>query len=141
MTRKPPTATPIAATPVNPDDPTIGRLVADASRDISSLVQNEIALVKSELKISVKNGGAGLGLFAGAAFLGLLAIIMLSVAFGYFLSMTGLHLAWSFLIVFVVYLLVAGLLGFLGVKKVKRVRAPERAIRQAQETKQLLKRG
>jgi hypothetical protein len=123
------------------DDPTLGRLVADATRDISSLVQGEIALAKSELKVSVKAGGLGIGLFAGAAFLGLLAIIMLSVAFAYFIHMTGLDLAWCFLIVFAVYLLVAALLGFIGLRKVKQVRAPERAIHQAQETKSILKRG
>jgi hypothetical protein len=123
------------------DDPTLGRLVADATRDISSLVQGEIALAKSELKVSVKAGGVGIGLFAGAAFLGLLAIIMLSVAFAYFLNMTGLDLAWCFLIVFGVYLLIAGVLAFVGLRKVKQVRAPERAIHQAQETKSILKRG
>ena len=51
------------------DDPTLGRLFADASRDMSTLVRQEIALAKSELKISVKAGGVGVGLFAGAAFL------------------------------------------------------------------------
>lgn len=127
-----------ATTPATPEEPTIGRLVADASRDISSLVQNEIALAKSELKVSVKNGGVGAGLFAVAAFLGLLAIIMLSIAFAYFLHMTGLHLAWCFLIVFGVYVLIAALLAFIGMRKVKKVRAPERAIYQAQKTKTVL---
>ena len=142
MTSNAPTARPATTrTDVpSPDDPTIGRLVADASRDISSLIHNEIALAKSELKVSVKNGGTGAGLFGGAAFLGILAVIMISVAFAYFLEMTGLHLAWCFLIVFAVYLGLAGLLAFLGVRKVKKVRAPERAIKQAQETKSLLKR-
>ena len=124
----------------SPEDPTIGKLVADASRDISSLLRNEIALAKSELKVSEKNGGTGLGLFGAAAFLGVMALIMLSVAFAYLLSMTGLHLAWCFLIVFGAYLLLAGLLAFVGVKKVKKVRAPERAIHQAQETSTILKR-
>jgi len=123
------------------DDPTLGKLVADASRDISSLVRQEIALAKSELRISVKAGGFGIGLFAGAAFIGVLAIIMLSVAIAYFIHMTGLDLAWCFLIVFVLYVLVAALLAFVGVKKVKQVRAPERAIHQAQETKNILQRG
>jgi len=132
------TATPAT---VSAEEPTIGRLVADASRDISSLVQNEIALVKSELKVSVKNGGTGAGLFAAAGFLAVLAIIMLSVAFAYFLHMTGLHLAWCFLIVFGAYVLLAALLAFVGVRKVKKVRAPERAIRQAQETKTIFKRN
>jgi Putative Actinobacterial Holin-X, holin superfamily III len=123
------------------DDPTLGKLVADASRDISALVRGEIALAKSELKVSVKAGGLGLGLFAAAAFLGVLAVIMLSVAIAYFIHMTGLDLAWCFLIVFVLYVLVAALLGFVGLRKVKQVKPPERAIHQAQETKNILKRG
>ena len=123
------------------DDPTIGRLVADASRDISSLLRDEIALAKSEVKVSVKAGGIGLGLFGAAAFLVLLAIIMLSVAIAYFIHFTGLDLAWCFLIVFGLYVLIAALLGLVGYRKVKQVRAPERAIHQAQETKNILRRG
>ena len=123
------------------DDPTIGRLVADASRDVSTLLQKEIALAKSELKLSVRAGGVGAGLFAAALFLVLLAIIMFSVALAYFIAFTGLDLAWCFLIVFGVYVLIAALLGFIGYRKVKQVRAPERAIYQAQETKNILKRG
>jgi hypothetical protein len=124
------------------DDPTIGRLVADASRDISTLLRDEIALAKSEIKVSIKNGGIGAGLFAAAAFLLLLAVIMLSVAIAYFIELIfGLHLAWCFLIVFAVYVAVAGLLAFIGVRKVKKVRPPERAIAQAQETKNVLSRG
>jgi hypothetical protein len=122
------------------DDPTIGRLVADASRDISSLLRDEIALAKSEVKVSVKAGGIGLGLFGAAAFLVLLAIIMLSVAIAYFIHFTGLDLAWCFLIVFGLYVLIAALLGLVGYRKVKQVRAPERAIHQAQETKNILRR-
>ena len=133
------------ANPVRPprdDDPTIGRLVADATRDISTLVSKEIELAKSELKVSVKAGGIGAGLFAAAGFVAVLAIIMLSVAIAYFLHMTGLHLAWCYLIVFLLYALLAALLAFVGYRKVRTVRPPERAIHQAQETKDtLLNRG
>jgi hypothetical protein len=127
--------------PVVPDEPTIGKLVVDASRDVSSLIQSEIALAKSELRVSIKAGGLSLALFAAAGFLGLLAIIMISIAFAYFLHMTGLDLAWCFLIVFGVYVLVAALLGLVGVRKIKQVKAPEKAIHQAKESKNLLKRG
>jgi len=123
------------------DDPTIGRLVADASRDISSLVRSEITLVKSELRLSIKAGGLGIGLFVAAAFLGVLAIVMLSVAIAYFIHMIGIPLAFSYLIVFGLYLLIAAVLAFVGLKKVKQVRAPERAIHQSQETKSVLTRG
>jgi hypothetical protein len=115
------------------EEPTIGKLVVDASRDVSSLIQHEIELAKSELKVSVKAGGIGVALFAAAGFLGLLAIIMLSVAFAYLLHFTGLDLAWCFLIVFAVYVGLAGVLVLVGVKKVKQVKAPERAIEQGKQ--------
>lgn len=123
------------------DDPTIGRLVHDATRDISTLVQKEIQLAKSELKVSVKAGGIGLGMFAGAAFLLVLAVIMLSVAIAYFINWNGdgLDLHWAFLIVFVFYALIAALLAFLGIRSVKKVRAPERAIEQGREIPNALK--
>ena len=41
------------------EDPTIGRLFADTSRDLSALVRNEIELAKTELKFSVRAGGIG----------------------------------------------------------------------------------
>lgn len=125
--------------PVVPDEPTIGKLVVDASRDVSGLVRSEIALAKSELKVSVKAGGISIGLFAAAGFLVVLAIVMLSVAIAHFISFTGLDLAWSFLIVFALYVLVAGLLAFIGVRKIKQVKAPERAIEQAKEIPTALK--
>ena len=126
---------------VRDTDPTIGRLVTDASRDISGLIQKEIQLAKSELTISVKAGGIGVALFAAAGFLVLLAIIMLSVAFAYLIHWNGdgLSLHWAFLIVFGAYLLLAGLLAFIGFRKVKQVRGPERAISQGKEIPRALK--
>jgi hypothetical protein len=121
------------------DDPTIGRLVADASRDISTLLSKEIELAKSELKVSITAGGVGVAFFAGAAFIALLGVIMLSVAIAYFIHWAGLGLHWSFLIVFGLYLLIAGLLGFLGYRKVKQVKAPERAIEQGREIPKALR--
>jgi H+/Cl- antiporter ClcA len=123
------------------NEPTIGRLVSDASRDISTLIHSEIQLAKSELKVSVKNGGTGVGLFAAAGFIAVLAIIMLSVAFAYFINWNGagLSLHWAFLIVFAVYLLIAGLLAYLGTKKVKKVRGPEKAIAQGKQIPRALK--
>lgn len=133
----------MANEPVNDTDPTIGRLVSDATRDVSSLIRNEIQLAKSELQLSVKAGGIGIAMFAAAAFFAVMALIMLSVAIAYFIHWNGdgLALHWSFLIVFGFYLLVAALLALIGIRKVKKVRAPERAIAQANEAKQILSRG
>ena len=135
--------TPTSTTrPVRPgEEPTIGKLVADVSRDISTLVSKEIELAKSELKVSVKAGGLGIGLFAAAGFLGVLAIIMFSVALAYFINWNGdgLALHWAFLIVFFLYVLIAGVLAFVGLKKVKQVRAPEKAIEQGKAIPAALK--
>lgn len=121
------------------DDPTIGKLVADASRDISTLLSKEIELAKSELKVSVQAGGTGIALFAAAGFLVLLGVIFLSIALAYFIHWIGAGLGLSFLLVFVIYLLLAGLLGFIGYRKVKQVRAPEKAIEQGQKIPRALK--
>lgn len=134
-------AAPPATRPVQPEEPSIGSLVADASRDVSKLIKSEIALAKSEVKVSAKAGGLGAALFAAAAFVLLLGVVMLSFAIAYFLSMTGLHLAWCFLLTFLLYALIAAALAFVGYRKVRKVKAPERAIHQAQETKTLLRRS
>jgi hypothetical protein len=131
----------MAREPVRATDPTIGRLVTDASRDISGLLRKEIQLAKSELKVSAKAGGVGIGLFAAAAFVIVLAIIMLSVAFAYFLNWNGagLDLHWAFLVVFGVYVIIAALLGYLGLRSVKKVRGPEKAMQQGREIPRALK--
>jgi hypothetical protein len=122
------------------DEPTIGRLVSDASRDISSLIQKEIQLAKSELKVSVRNGGLGAGLFAGAVFFLVMGLIMFSVGLAYLLNWNGegLDLHWAFMVVFVLYLLVAAVLGYVGYRKVRLVRPPEKAIAEAQNIKEAL---
>ncbi|MAS54808.1 phage holin family protein [Nocardioides sp.] len=123
------------------DEPTIGRLVNDASRDISTLISKEIQLAKSELKLSIKFGVTGVVFFAAAAFIVVLAIIMFSVALAYFINWNGdgLALHWAFLIVFGLYLALAGLLGFLGIKQVKQAGPPEQAIEQGKQIPSALK--
>jgi len=123
------------------DEPTIGRLVTDAQRDLRTLISKEIELAKSELKVSITAGGVGLGLFAAAAFVLVLAVIMLSVAIAYLIHWNGdgLDLHWAFLIVFGFYLLVAMLMVFVGVRKMKKVKAPQKAMQHGREIPKALK--
>ncbi|MBA3234001.1 MAG: phage holin family protein [Propionibacteriales bacterium] len=127
--------------PLHDDDPTIGRLVADTTKDVSSLIRSEIELAKTELKFSVKLGGIGAALLAVAAFIGLLAIIMISIAFAFFLDWWFAGTATAFAIVFVIYLLIAGVLALMGIKKIKQVKAPQQTIAAVKSNKQVLKRG
>jgi len=131
----------MATEPAPADEPTIGRLVTDAQRDLRTLISKEIELAKSELKVSITAGGLGIGLFVAAGFVLVLAVIMLSVAIAYFINWNGdgLDLHWAFLIVFGFYLLVALLMVFIGVRKMKKVKAPEKAIEQGREIPRALK--
>ena len=131
------TTTPITA------EPTIGQLVASASREISTLVSKEIELAKSELKISAIKGGLGAALLVVAGFVALLSLIILSITIAFFINWNGhgLSLMWAFLIVFGGYLLIAGVAGFIGVKSLMKVRGPAKAIAQAQQIPAALKRS
>ena len=127
---------------VNPEgEPTIGRLVADASRDISTLVSKEIELAKRELKVSVTAGGLGAALLIAAAYIITIAFVIFSIAVAYFINWNGkgLSLHWAFLIVFGAWALLAGLLAVVGIGRLKKVRAPERAIAQGKEIPKALK--
>lgn len=128
-----PTATELAEA-----EPSVGELVTSALDDVSKLVKHELELAKAELTFSVKNGGLAAGLFGAAAFLLLMGVIMLSVAVAYLIHLTGLDLAWCFLIVWGAYTALAAILAIIGWSRVKFVRPPKRAIEQAKETKSAL---
>ena len=111
------------------DEPTLGRLVADASRDVSTLIHSEIALAKSELRVSFKAGGMGAALLAAAGVLGFLILILFSLTVVWFLVWAGLDPGWAYLIVTGFWVVVAGILALVGIRKLKQVRAPEKTIR------------
>ena len=122
------------------EEPTLGALVASASRDLSALVRAEVELTKAEIRDDVAHAAKGAGMFGAAGLLGLLASVLLSFAVVYALvELVELDPWLAFLIVGVAYLLVAGLLAFIGLRQVKRVRPPERAIASAKETVAVLK--
>ncbi|MCW2824748.1 MAG: phage holin family protein [Aeromicrobium sp.] len=121
------------------DEPTIGRLVGDISRDISALVQKEIQLAKSELRVSAKAGGIGTAMILTAAFFGLLVIVLLSIAAAYFIVMAGLDPAWAFLIVAGFYVLLAAGLILVAVRALKKIKAPEKTIATASKIPAALK--
>jgi Putative Actinobacterial Holin-X, holin superfamily III len=131
-----------ATTPAAVDaaaDPSIGKLVSDASAHVSTLVRSEIELAKLELRSSLKNAGTGIGFFVGAA-----AILIFSLVFAFLtlaegLAALGLARWLAFLIVFLVQLLLVAALAYIGWRQVKKVRAPQQTIRTTKETVGYLK--
>jgi hypothetical protein len=123
----------------NGSEPTVGQLVANASKDLSSLVRSEIELAKTELKKTAKAAGTGAGMFSGAAFLALLAVILLSIAAAYGLTALGLHPAVAFVIVAGIYLLIAAVLALLGRRALGGAKGPQRTIETSRESVEALK--
>ena len=123
------------------EDPTIGRLVAETSRHLSTLLRSEIALAKAELKVSVVAGGIGAALLAAAGFLLVLVVILVSVALAYALQRWfEIGADWAFLAVAGLYLLIAVVLVLVGIGRLKKVSAPERTIETTKETVATLRR-
>ncbi|WP_371406593.1 phage holin family protein [Kribbella sp. NBC_00662] len=123
----------------NGDEPTVGQLVANASKELSSLVRSEVELAKTELKKTAVAAGTGAGLFAAAAFLALLAVILLSIAAAYGLTAAGLHPAIAFLIVAGAFLLIGAILVFIGMRALKSAKGPERTIETSKQSVEALK--
>lgn len=61
----------------------VGDLVGDISRDLSTLVKQEIELAKAETKQEVTKAAKGAGMLGAAGFAGYLTVLFLSLALAY----------------------------------------------------------
>jgi hypothetical protein len=99
----------------------LGDLLGEVSRDLSTLFRQEVELAKAELKESATRAGRGAGLMGGAGVAGFLALLFLSlaiwVALGYLIG-----LAWSGVIMTVLYGVIALVLLSAGRKQLKTIR-------------------
>ena len=112
----------------NTTDASLGELVATATRDLSSLMRQEMELAKVEIKREVAAAGKGAGMFGGAGFAGLFALIFLSISAAYGISSLGVPLGCGFFAVGAVYLILAAVLALKGKKNLSQVGPPEKTI-------------
>ena len=114
------------------DETTLGQLVADASRDLSALIQAEVQLAKNELSFSAKAGGIGTALFFVAGFMAVVVLILASIGLALVLDL-WLPVSASFFIIAGIYLLLAVIAVFVGIRLIKKVKAPTATIETAKE--------
>lgn len=116
-------STALPPSPVAKDVPPAGELVGRLTTQLSTLVRSEIKLAQAEVKEKVKPLGIGIGLFAGAAFVGIAALQVLIVTV---ILVLDLALpAWlAALIVAVALLVLAGILALVGKKLLARGTPP-----------------
>jgi hypothetical protein len=106
----------------------VGALMGEVAKDLSTLMRQELELAKVEIKAEAVKAGTGAGLFGAAGFAAYMMIVFLSVALWWALSHLVGH-SWSALIVAVLWGAVAAVAGLMGKKKFQQVNAkPERTI-------------
>jgi len=109
------------------DGRSIGQILGDVSRDVSTLMRQEVALAKAELRQSGTRAGKGIGMYAGAGVAGVLFLVFISlsaaVGLGQFIGEgaqpSGVQ--WGALIVGIVWAIVAAILASLGRAEMKRI--------------------
>jgi hypothetical protein len=107
--------------PTAPAEHSIGELLGEATRDLSTLVRQELELAKAELRVSAGQAGKGAGLLAGAGVAGHFALLFGSSALWWALGQ-AVGLGWSAVIVAALWAIAAGVLAMTGRTEMKRVR-------------------
>ncbi|MBI4900244.1 MAG: phage holin family protein [Actinobacteria bacterium] len=102
-------------------DRSIGEVMGDVTRDLSTLMRQEVALAKAEAKESMTLAGKGAGLLAGAAVAGMLVLDFVSVAVWWGLG-NAIGRGWSALVVALIWAVVAFVLVVLGRRELARMR-------------------
>jgi hypothetical protein len=106
----------VAVPPTGQTERTLGQLVADASRDLSTIVRSEVALAKAELKQDMAAGVAGAALLLAAGVVAFLALIVAAVL-----------------------LVVTAVLALIGKSRLSRVGPPKLTVRTSKQTVEALK--
>jgi hypothetical protein len=117
----------------------VGALMGEVAKDLSTLMRQELELAKVEVKAEATKAATGAGLFGAAGFAGYMVLMFLSIALWWALAHLVGH-SWSALIVAVLW----GVIGFvaytMGRKKFAEVNPkPERTVETLQQVPGALK--
>jgi hypothetical protein len=112
---------PPSAAHVKADNASLGELLGDVTRDLSTLMRQEVELAKAELKQSATKAGKGSGMLAGAGVAGHFVLIFLSLALMFALGAL-MPLGWAAVIVAVIWGIAAAILASIGRKELKQIK-------------------
>jgi hypothetical protein len=105
---------------VKADNASLGELLGDVTRDLSTLMRQEVELAKAELKQSATKAGKGGGMLAGAGVAGHFVLVFLSLALMFALGAL-MPLGWAAVIVAVIWGIIAAILASIGRKELKQI--------------------
>ncbi|OUE08061.1 hypothetical protein CMsap09_03850 [Clavibacter michiganensis] len=119
----------------------LGDLLGDVTKDVSTLMRQEIALAKAEIGDSAKKAGKGAGLLGGAGYAGIMAVLFLSLALMYALSYWFDDLAWAAVVVAVIWAVIGLVLYLQGRKQLKTVQGAPRTAESVKRIPEAMKRN
>jgi F0F1-type ATP synthase assembly protein I len=132
---------PDAALPTEPKNPekSLGQLFSELTSDLSTLMRKEVELAKVETKEEVSRAGKAGGMLGGGAFAGYFALLFLSFALAWLLD-EWMHTALAFLIVGLLYAVVAAVLVVRGRARLQSVNpVPQQTVETLKEDVQWAK--
>jgi hypothetical protein len=116
----------------------VGDIVADISRNLSTLIQQELALAKAEATQSAKRAGKGAGLFGGAGVAIHFAALFISLAIWWAVG-NEIGRGWSALIGGAVWAVIGAVLAARGKKEVQQIQGMPRTAETARKVPDALK--
>jgi len=127
MPESPPTAAHAKA-----ETNSLGDLLGEVTRDLSTLMRQEVELAKAEAKQSATKAGRGGGMLAGAGVAGHFVLLFLSIALWHALGeLVGL--GWSAVVVAVLWGITAAVLAAKGRKELKAIKGMPQTAETLQE--------
>ncbi|GLK18696.1 phage holin family protein [Herbiconiux flava] len=118
----------------------LGDLLGEVTKDLSTLMRQEVELAKAELKQSATRAGKGAGMLGGAGYAASMTILFLSIALWWALG-TLVGGGWSGVIVAVIWAIVALILFVVGRKQLKEVNGAPKTVESLKKIPETLKRN
>ncbi|WP_120953253.1 phage holin family protein [Arthrobacter oryzae] len=116
----------------------LGDLLGEVTRDMSTLMRQEVELAKVELRQSATRAGKGAGMLAGAGVAGHFVLLFLSLALWWALG-TLIGLGWSGVVIALIWAIVAAALASAGRKELKAIKGMPQTTATLQEIPPTLK--
>jgi len=114
------------------DERSVGELFSAVSRDLSTLMRQEVALAKAEVRESATKAGAGVGLLSGAGVAGHFVLLFLSIAAWWGIAQ-WIGQAWSGVVIAVIWAIVALILYSAGRSRLRQVEGMPRTVETTKE--------
>ena len=126
-----------ATRPLQPDK-SLGELFGELTGDLGHLFRQEVQLAKTEAREEIRQAGKGAGMLAGAGLSAWLALVMLSLTLAWLLD-KGLDRAVSFLLVGLLWVVVAAVLATIGKRQMSGAKPLPETVQTLKEDAQWVK--